>query len=169
MNKKQGIIIVTLLALIVCMGVLATRLNSPLYTQSGGEKSAISLKSNDKNAKNTSSYFVEAKMARDNKVTQTLQNLKGIMEDKNISQKQKDSTAEQYAALAMSYNYETKIELNLEAKGYENSVCLLNGDKATVIVKGNSNEKLTDKQLREIQTIVVNEAKIKNVEVSVRE
>lgn len=166
MNKKQGIIIVTLLALIVCMGVLATKLNNPLYTQSGGEKSAISLKSNDKNA---SSYFVEAKMARDNKVTQTLQNLKGIMEDKNISQKQKDSTAEQYAALAMSYNYETKIELNLEAKGYEDSVCLLNGDKATVIVKGNSTEKLTDKQLREIQTIVLNEAKIKNVEVSVRE
>lgn len=166
MNKKQGIIIVTLLALIVCMGVLATKLNSPLYTQSGGEKSAISLKSNDKN---TSGYFVEAKMARDNKVTQTLQNLKGIMEDKNISQKQKDSTAEQYATLAMAYNYETKIELNLEAKGYENSVCLLNGDKATVIVKGNSNEKLTDKQLREIQSIVVNEAKIKNVEVSVRE
>ena len=31
MNKKQAVIIVTLLVLIVCAGVLAAKVNSPLY------------------------------------------------------------------------------------------------------------------------------------------
>ncbi|PRR78796.1 SpoIIIAH-like protein [Clostridium liquoris] len=164
MNKKQAVIIVTLLALIVCMGLLATRLNNPLYVQGEGDKSAISLKNNDnKKATNTSNYFAEAKMVRDNKNAQTLQNLKSVMEDKNISQQQRDKTAEKYAALAMAVNYQNNIELNLQAKGYEDVVCTLNETKATVIVK--SSEKLTDKQLKEIQSAVMNETKIKEVEV----
>lgn len=164
MNKKQAVIIVTLVALIVCMGLLATRLNNPLYVQGDGEKSAISMKNNDnkKNA-NTSNYFVEARMVRDNKNAQTLQNLKSVMEDKNISQQQRDKTAEKYAVLAMAVNYQNNIELNLQAKGYEEVVCTLNENKATVIIK--ASEKLTDKQLKEIQSVVMNETKIKEVEV----
>lgn len=164
MNKKQAVIIVTLVALIVCMGLLATRLNNPLYVQGDGEKSAISMKNNDnkKNA-NTSNYFVEARMVRDNKNAQTLQNLKSVMEDKNISQQQRDKTAEKYAVLAMAVNYQNNIELNLQAKGYEEAVCTLNENKATVIIK--ASEKLTDKQLKEIQSVVMNETKIKEVEV----
>ncbi|WP_125152258.1 SpoIIIAH-like family protein [Clostridium rectalis] len=165
MNKKQAVIIVTLSALIICMGLLATRLNSPLYTQSGAEdKSAISLKeTSSKKEATTSNYFVEAKINRDNKYSQTLQSLKNVMEDKNISQQQRDKSAEKYAQVAMAVNHENKIEMNLQAKGYEDAVCLLNGDKATVIVK--TKDKLTDKQLKEIQSVVINEAKIKDVEI----
>lgn len=165
MNKKQAVIIVTLVALIVCMGLLATRLNNPLYVQGDGEKSTVSMKTNDnkKDATNTSNYFVESKMVRDNKNAQTLQNLKSVMEDKNISQQQRDKTAEKYAVLAMAVNYQNNIELNLQAKGYSDVVCTLNENKATVIVK--SSEKLTDKQLKEIQSVVMNETKIKEVEV----
>ncbi|KAJ51481.1 stage III sporulation protein AH [Clostridium tetanomorphum] len=167
MNKKQAVIIVTLLALIVCMGLLATRLNNPLYVQGEGEKSAISLKNNDnKKNSNSSNYFAEAKMSRDNRNAQTLQSLKSIMEDKNISQQQRDKTAEKYAALAMAVNYENKIELNLQAKGYDDVVCLLNENKATITVK--SSEKLTDKQLKEIQSVVMNETKIKDVEIQTK-
>ncbi|WP_027624676.1 SpoIIIAH-like family protein [Clostridium lundense] len=164
MNKKQAGIIVTLVALIVCMGLLAMRLNNPLYVQGDGEKSTVSMKTND-NKKNdtTSNYFVESKMVRDNKNAQTLQNLKSVMEDKNISQQQRDKTAEKYAVLAMAVNYQNNIELNLQAKGYTDVVCTLNENKATVIVK--AKEKLTDKQLKEIQSVVMNETKIKEVEV----
>ncbi|MBU5482943.1 SpoIIIAH-like family protein [Clostridium sp. MSJ-11] len=164
MNKKQAAIIVTLSALIVCMGLLATRLNNPLYVQGDGEKSAISLKNNEKDKVGVNSnYFVEAKMARDNKNAQTLQDLKIIMEDKNISQEQRDKTAEQYVSLSMASTHENKVELNLQAKGYEDVVCLVNDDRATVIVK--AKEKLTDKQTKEIQSVVISETKIKNVEI----
>ncbi|GAA0723769.1 SpoIIIAH-like family protein [Clostridium malenominatum] len=162
MNKKQAAIILTLLALIVSMGLLATRLNNPLYVQGTGEKSAISLKGNEKTSSN-SNYFVEAKMARDNRNAQALQGLKTIMEDKNISQQQRDKTAEQYVALTMATTHENKVELNLQAKGYEDVVCLANEDKVTVTVK--VKEKLTDKQTKEIQSVVMSETKIKNVEI----
>src|SRR3712207_5706215 len=94
MNKKQAVIIVTLLALIVCMGLLATWLNNPLYVQGNAEKSAVSFKDHEvsKKTKEASNYFAEAKMVRDNKHNQTLQTFKSIMEDKNISETQRDKT-----------------------------------------------------------------------------
>ncbi len=50
MNKKQGVIIVTLLALIVCTGVLATKLNSPLYVNGADEGSTVSFNNTSKNS-----------------------------------------------------------------------------------------------------------------------
>lgn len=169
MNKKQAVIITTLLALIVCMGLLATWLNNPLYVQEGGDKPAISFKNvgNKKKEVETGNYFAEAKLVRDNKHNSTLQNFKSIMEDKNISQEQRDKTADKYASLALAVSQENKIELTLQAKGYEDAVCLIGDNKVNVIVK--SKEKLTDKQSKEIQSVVVNECKIKDVEIHTKE
>lgn len=73
MNKKQAIIIVTLLALIVCVGVLATKVNSPFSVaenttdgtniSSNSGKSAVSFNSND-NKTSKSQFFEEARLNR---------------------------------------------------------------------------------------------------------
>lgn len=42
MNKKQAVIIVTLLALIVCVGVVATKLNSPINYVNGLDNNGTS-------------------------------------------------------------------------------------------------------------------------------
>src|SRR3712207_7627117 len=69
MNKKQGVIIVTLLALIICAGILATRLNSNLdYVAENDIKNGkTTISFNDSTKKNSkNNYFEESQMIRDN-------------------------------------------------------------------------------------------------------
>ncbi|OFI07594.1 SpoIIIAH-like protein [Clostridium acetireducens DSM 10703] len=174
MNKKQAVIIVSLLALIVCVGVLAAKLNNPLYVN-GVEnqgKSTISFNNVEKSKEKeqvskSSEFFSEAILTRDHKNSQTLQNLKSIIDNKNISKEKKDSAAEKYTELAMNINYESRIETDLKAKGFEDVVCSIENDKARIIVK--TSEKLTDKQLKDIQNVVMSVAKIKDVEIQTKQ
>ncbi|EET88441.1 stage III sporulation protein AH [Clostridium carboxidivorans P7] len=95
MNKKQAVIIVALLALIVCAGVLATKLNNPLYVNGGDNssgKSTVSL-NNNSSKDNKSEFFEEAKITRDNKNAQTLQTLKTFIDDKNVSKDKKEDAS----------------------------------------------------------------------------
>lgn len=172
MNKKQAVIIVTLLALIVCAGVLATKLNSPLYvngadssTSSGS--STVSL-NNSTNQNDKSQFFAETKLTRDQKNAETLQTLKTLIDDQNVSKQDRDDAAKKYTELAMNTNYESKIEATLKSKGYEDAICSIeNGNKARIIVKGK--DKLTDKDTREIKDVVMGIAKIQDVEIEVKQ
>ncbi|MCT8976031.1 SpoIIIAH-like family protein [Clostridium sp. CX1] len=169
MNKKQAVIICTLLALIVCAGVLATKLNSPLYVN-GGEtgtgNSTVSFNNNDKKS-SKSQFFDEAKLTRDQKSAQTLQTLKTLIDDKNVSKENRDEAAKKYTELAMNTNYESKIEATLKSKGYEDAICSIEDNKVRVIVKGK--DKLTDKETREIKNVVMGIAKTQEVEIETKQ
>jgi len=168
MNKKQAIIIGTLLVLIVCAGVLATKLNNPLYVNGGdssGETSTISFNNNKTN--NTTEAFAEAKLTRDQRNAQTLQTLKTLIDDKNVSKENRDEAAKKYTELAMNTNYESKIETTLKSKGYEDVICSIEDNKVRVTVKGK--DKLTDKETREIKNIIVGIAKIQEVEIEAKQ
>lgn len=169
MNKKQAVIIGTLLVLIVCAGVLATKLNSPLYVNggdSGKTNSTISFNSNDKKS-SQSQFFDETKLTRDQKNATTLQTLKTLIDDKNVSKENRDEAAKQYTQLAMNTNYESKIEATLKGKGYQDVICSIEDNKARVIVKGK--DKLTDKDTREIKNVVLGIAKIQEVEITTKQ
>ena len=58
---------------------------------------------------------------------------------------------------------ETRIELSITGKGYEEALCYIDDNKARVIVKNAS--KLTQDQVNEIQDIVLNIAKIYDVSI----
>ncbi|WP_411679225.1 SpoIIIAH-like family protein [Clostridium thailandense] len=171
MNKKQGIIIATLLVLIVCAGVLATKLNNPLYVNgddsSSGKSSAVSFNNSSQKNNKTSSFFEETRLDRDQKNAQTLQTLKNFIDDKNVSKENRDEASKKYTDLAMNTNYESKIETTLKSKGYEDVICSIEDSKARVIVKGK--DKLTDKDTREIKNVVVGIAKIQDVEIEVKQ
>lgn len=169
MNKKQAVIIGTLLALIVCAGVLATKLNSPLYVNggdSGSKQSTVSFNNNDKK-NNKSQFFDETKLTRDQKNAQTLQTLKTLIDDKNVSKENRDEAAKRYTEIAMNTNYESKIEATLKGKGYEDVICSIEDNKARVIVKGK--DKLTDKDTRDIKNVVMGIAKIQEVEIETKQ
>ncbi|MBC2580327.1 SpoIIIAH-like family protein [Clostridium sp. DJ247] len=167
MNKKQAVIIVTLLALIVCAGVLATKLNSPLYVNGGDSgNSAVSFNNSEKKS-SKSQFFDETKLTREQKSAQTLQTLKTLIDDKNVAKENRDEAAKKYTELAMNTNYESKIETTLKSKGYEDVVCSIEDNKARVIVKGK--DKLTDKDTREIKSVVLGIAKIQEVEIAVKQ
>ncbi len=166
MNKKQGVIIVTLLALIVCAGVLATRLRSPLYVN-GSTKSSTASSVTNNSQDSSSDYFAETKLTRDQKDSETLQTLKALVDDKNVSEENRNSAAKQYTQLAMNNSYESKIETTLKSKGYEDVICSVENSGVRIIIKGK--DKLTDKETREIKDVVLNISKLTNVEIEVKQ
>ena len=159
MNRKQAGIILTLLALIVCTGVLATRVNNQIKESMGEVPTAFG--ENDDNATETSSnYFYESRNLREQKDSKTIDNLKAIVEDKNTSAEQKEEAEKELTEKTMARDYETRIELSIKSKGYEDVICFIDGK---VVVK--TNEELTQEKMVEIQDIVMNVSKVYDVDI----
>jgi len=159
MNKKQTIIISVLLVLIVFAGYLATQVNGPLYVtddQFVGETAKTSTKNN---------FFTEATVTREQSKAKTLQNLKTLIDDQNTPADQKAQASEEYKNIAVQSDKEVNIELALKSQGYEEALCTLDKDKATVIVK--TEKELTDQQIRQIKDVVMSKSNIKNIEIKV--
>ena len=168
MNKKQAGVILALLALIICAGVLAAKVNSSMQdlgTISITSGNEITL-SNNKDSDVGYDFFYEAKSIRDKKSSETLEYLAEIIDNENISQLDRDTAAKQKIALVMDQENETKIELALKGKGFEEILCLIENDKARVFVK--NNQELTESQRKQIQEVVMSVAKIKNVEIELK-
>lgn len=162
MNKKQTIIISSLLVLIIFAGYLATKVNGPLYVTDDqvSENGTI-------NTSLSSTFFTEARLQRDQKTTQTLASLKSLVDNENTPQEQKAQAAEEYKNIAILSEKEVRIELALKAQGYEDAICTLDKEKnsASVVVKNDG--ELTDQQARQIQDIIMSKSDMKNIEVKV--
>lgn len=170
MNKKQAIIIVTLLVLIVCAGVLATKFRSPLFYVNNTDldndnKSAISL--NDSSSKSTSSksdLFAEGRLDREQKDQREIETLKGIIDDKSVATDKRNEAQQKLMLLTDDDSKCNKVETLLKSKGFKDALCSISDSKVTITVK-NSSTKLTDVQLRDIKETVTNVTKIRNIEV----
>lgn len=173
MNRKQAVIIVTLLVLIVCAGVLAAKVNSPLYVSDTNFNDSISNSaSTDTSSSSTankttvkSDYISEARLTRDKNTAQTIESLKDIIDDKNSSQTYRDTASQQSITITTAKNNDTTVETMLKGKGYKDALCTIINDKVTVVVKCDS-EKLSDKQLREIKDVVLSVTKLRNIEIA---
>lgn len=167
MNKKQSGIIVTLVVLIVFAGYLATKVNGPLYVNDGDfstEKSAISLKE----SKSSSTFFVEAKLTREQNNATTLQTIKSLIDDDNTPEEQKATASEQYLNIAMASQKEEDVELALKAKGFEEALCSIADNKVEILVKSDKKE-LTKEELLKIQDVVMSKTNIENIDVQIKE
>ncbi|GFP76703.1 SpoIIIAH-like family protein [Clostridium fungisolvens] len=168
MNRKQAGIILTLLALIVCAGILAARVNGQVDDGTGSSlSSSLPFTNTDKQTSNTKDYFYESRNDREQQDSQTMQNLKSIIEDKNTSANQKTEAQKELTALTMARNYETRIELSVKGKGFDDALCLIEGNKARVIVKSKDN--LNEKQSIQIQESVASVSKIKDVVIEAKQ
>ncbi|BAK81385.1 SpoIIIAH-like family protein [Candidatus Arthromitus sp. SFB-rat-Yit] len=168
MNKKQAGVILALLALIVCAGVLAAKVNSSMQdlgTVSITDTDEVININNSKQDEVGYDFFYEAKSVRDKKSSETLEYLAEIIDSEKVSQMDRDTAAKQKIALVMDQENETKIELALKGKGFEEILCLIENDKARIFVK---NSELTDSQRKQIQEVVMSVAKIKNVEIELK-
>jgi stage III sporulation protein AH len=164
MNKKQAFIIATLLVLIVCAGVLAARVNSPLYV----DNSEISQGANAKVDKSGADFFTESRLNRDQSRAQILPTYNNVINDPNASKESKETMMQKLKALTTNTERETKIENALKGKGYADSFCQISDDKVMIYVK-TEEQKITDKAARDIKNIVVNETKIKDVEIATKQ
>ncbi|MDF2503325.1 MULTISPECIES: SpoIIIAH-like family protein [Clostridium] len=173
MNKKQAVIIVTLLVLIVCAGVLATKVNSPLYvsdTDLVNNKSTVSTDSSSDaaNATNTSKsksdYFADARLTREKTNAKTIDTLKSIIDNKNVSQESKQNATQKSINISTASANAAKVENMLKGKGYKEALCTINDDKVSVVVKSDV-QQLSDTQQREIKDVVLSVTKLRNIEI----
>jgi stage III sporulation protein AH len=159
MNKKQAGIIVALLVLIVCAGVLASRVNSPLYDANAtlDDKSAASY------SESTTNYFTEARLTREQSVAKTCQSLQNLIDNENTPKEEKQKAAEQFRQLNVQLDQAKKLEMKLKGHGFEDAVCYIDGDKVSVYIK--TDEDLTEKQTTLIKDVVMSSTNIKDVEI----
>lgn len=164
MNKKQAFIIATLLVLIVCAGILATKVNSPLYV----DNSEIT---QDTNASTETgkddNFFKEAILNRSQTYATTVPTYKTVIDDPNATKETKEAMAEKLKAYTTNNENEQKIEAQLKGKGYEEAFCQISEDKVMVYVRTDK-EKLTDKDTREIKNIVYGITKNIDVEIALK-
>ena len=174
MTKKQCGIIFTLLALILCTGVLAAKLNngglndptdlsqvlSPETITNGSENES------DTETLSQQTQFYEARSEREQNNSATIQSLNAIISDSNTSQEQKDEATKELTKKTMVQDNEGRIELNIKNKGFEDALCMLEDSKATVIVKSATGIEEADSVA--IQEIVQDVSNIKDVVIEVQ-
>jgi stage III sporulation protein AH len=173
MTKKQCGIIFTLLALILCVGMLAAKLNNgglndptDLSQVLSTDQSSQSSNEQDAQALSQQNYFYDARSERDQQDSSTIQTLNQIISDANTSQAQKDEATKELTQKTMTKDNEGRIELSIKNKGYEDALCRLDSNKATVIVK--SPNELQESETVAIQEIVQDISKIKDVIIQVQ-
>lgn len=169
MNKKQVAIIVSLLVLIICAGVLATKVNSPFSVASSdmGTSKSKSTASTDTSKSTEDDYFTEARLARDQVTSKTVETLKTIIDDKNTTKESKDNAASKSTLIQAQSVNQNKIETILKGKGYDEAVCTIDDEnKATIILK--SKQKLTDVQSRDIKNVIMSVVKVNDIDIIVK-
>ena len=116
--------------------------------------------------KQTSEFFLETKLSRDQSTAKTLQTLKALMDDEHTPKPSKANIASKYLSIAIAANNEAQIELILKSKGYEDVVATITNDRVRLVIKYAN--KINVKQLKVIKDIVMSVAKIKDIEVELK-
>jgi len=169
MTKKQCGIIFTLLALILCVGMLATKLNNGGLNDPTDLSQVLSpqkISEVDTEALSQNNYFFALRSARDQQDSTTIQGLNSIISDANTSKEEKTVAEKELTQKTMSKDYESKIELGIKNKGYQDVLCRLDSAKATVTVK--SPNELQESETVAMQEIVQSVSKIKDVIIEVQ-
>ena len=170
MNKKQAVIILTLLVLIICAGVIATKMNDNLYVNvEDPVKSDTAISST---LKSNGDYFAESKLSKVTNRNTAIASFKSLTEDKNISQESKNTAA----AKAMKYSEnalaESKIEADLKGKGFTDVICWIDEDPVQVriaIKAKDAKDKLSDQQTRSIYDIATSVSHIKTIKIELKQ
>jgi stage III sporulation protein AH len=169
MTKKQCGIIFTLLALILCVGVLAAKLNNGGLNDPTDLSQVLStekVNDQDTEALSQQNYFYDTRSSREQQDSATIQTLNSIISDANTSKDQKDAATKELTQKTMVKDNESRIELSIKNKGYEDALCRLDSNKATVTVKSASG--LQENETVAIQEIVQDVSKIKDVIIEVQ-
>ena len=116
--------------------------------------------------KQASEIFLESKLKRDQYTAKTLQTLKALIDDENISKQSKVTATSKYLSVAIAANNEAQIELLLKNKGYDEVVATITDDRVRIFIR--QVKKSSEKQLNEIRDIIISVTKIKDIEVQTK-
>ena len=166
MTKKQFGIIFTLMALIVCVGVIAARLNktglndptdfSQVLSQQGTDEE----NDKDKETLGSQDYFYSLRSEKEQKDATTMQQLNELIADEQTSQEQKDLATNDLLEKTMLVDQEGRIEVNVKNEGFEDVLCSIEGSSVRVVVKA---DELTEADTASIQEIAENISGISDI------
>lgn len=140
MTKKQFGIIFTLMALIVCVGVLSMKLNENGYNDPTSLEAV--LKQNTDNTKtdtateetlSTTEYFYSMRLTKEQQDEKYVNDMKAITEDANASQESKDIANNALVEKAKMQDQESRVESEIRNKGYEDALCMINDNKTVKV------------------------------------
>ena len=167
MTKKQFGIIFTLMALIVCVGVIAARinktgLNDPTdFSQVISQQGTDNEKDKDEETLGSQEYFYALRSEKDKKDAVTIQQLNELIANEQTSQEEKDLASNELRVKTMLKDKEGSVEVSIKNKGFEDVLCSIEGENnVRVVVKA---EELTEADTVSIQEIVENITSISDV------
>ena len=104
----------------------------------------------------TDAYFVSAKLERDRTYGEQIEIQENILYNEKSDENMKKIAQEQINHISNNLNKEMSIETLLKAKGFEDTVAIINDENVNVVVK--AVEELGVAQVAQIQNIVMREA-----------
>ena len=160
MTRKQFGIIFTLMALIVCVGILSSKLNKTGATDPTDLAAVLSQKDNENSDDNkkaeetlsTNEYFYSMRLNKEQNDARLEDEMQAVIDDPNSSQENKDIANNQLIEKANLKNLEGRVELDVKNKGYEDVLCMIDNSKVKVYVK--VNDELTQENSAAIQKVV---------------
>ena len=167
MTRKQMGIILTLMAFIVCVGVLSMKLNeNGLLDQQVGLESV--LEKNDDSTKetlSTSEYFYSMRLTKEQQDEKYIDDMKAITEDVNASQESKDLANNALVEKTKMKDQESRVESEIRNKGYEDALCMINDNKIVkVYVK--VDEVLSEEEAATIKKVVEDITTLNDVDIT---
>lgn len=172
MTKKQFGIIFTLMALIVCVGVLSMKLNENGYNDPTSLEAV--LKQNTDNTKtdaateetlSTTEYFYSMRLTKEQQDEKYVDDMKAITEDANASQESKDIANNALVEKTKMKDQESRVESEIRNKGYEDALCMINDNK-TVKVYVKVDEVLSEENSAVIKKIVEDITTLTDVDIT---
>lgn len=159
MTKKQFGIILTLMALIVCVGVLSMKLNEDGLTDPTDFGSVLAQNDDDKktgdNAEketlSTQDYFYNMRVEKEQQDAKYTQEMKNITEDATTSQEQKDIANNALIEKTQLKDQESRVEADIKNRGFDDALCMIDSNKVRIYVK--VDEDLTSESSAIIQQV----------------
>ena len=138
MTKKQFGIIFTLMALIVCVAILSMKLNENGLTDPT-DLSAMLL-DNEKEDENqetmsTQDYFYNLRTQKAQSDAKLKEEMQAVIDNANTDQEAKDIANNSLIQKVQLQEQESRVEMAVKNKGYEDAICMIDSGRVTLYVK----------------------------------
>ena len=139
---------------------------SALVGNNGGSNNGNVNTNDGQNTNDTVDFFAASQIERQRARDEAIEVLQSVVDDATALESVKQQALADIAAIAANIETEANIESLIKAKGFEECVAVISGDKANIVVKS---EGLRPNQLSQILEIVYLQADILPANVTISE
>ncbi len=102
-------------------------------------------------------YFIEARLNKKQSRDEAVETLQDILKDSQVSEDEKNIAIATAASLSDAIDAESNIESLIKAKGFDDCIAFIDGDKASIVVKTDG---LLNSEAAQIKDIVIKECDV---------